>query len=204
MRPFVAVFAVLAFLLAGCREAAPDDSGALVLRIYDVPKGTARPLMATLKDAFWMGDKNQNVGRSAVTPDGKLAVLATPGVQSGVETLVEEATKHPLVVEQTIELRYWVLLGRPAASPQPLPPGLKEVEPALAEIQRTLGPQSFTVAEHVRLSSINDSDGRVDSGDLHVDQKAAQVSERVYAQIGIHYAKGEAIDTRVRLEPDRI
>ncbi len=87
--------AVLAVLANGCRSGPPEDTNALVLRTYDVPKGSARAFLATFKDTFWMGGKADGsdqklVGRAAITPDGRLAVLATPNVQPGVQTLVDE------------------------------------------------------------------------------------------------------------------
>jgi hypothetical protein len=75
-----------------------------------------------------MGENN-NIGRAVVTPDGRLAVLATPTVQTGVQALVDEIAKHPPTFEQTVELHYFLVLGKPAASVQPLPPGVSEIAP---------------------------------------------------------------------------
>jgi hypothetical protein len=197
------VAALVATLATGCRSAPPEDSAALELRTYDVPKGSARALVATLGDTLWMGDQKL-VGRAVVTPDGRLVVLAPRHVHAGVETLVAEVAKHPPTYEQSVELHYFVLLGKPAAAPTPPPPGLGEVQPALDEIVRSQGPQTFTVAQRVRLSSLNGDSGKVEADQIKIEQKAAQTSDGVDAIINIQFAKNDRLATRVHLTADRI
>src|SRR3954469_10191629 len=91
---FHSLLAIAALLLSGCRSAPQEDASALVLRTYDVPKGTARSLVSTLKEALWIGGTEQKTaGRAVITPDGRLAVLATPNVHAGVQALVDEVAK---------------------------------------------------------------------------------------------------------------
>jgi hypothetical protein len=203
MRPFQ-VFAalVLPAVLAACHSSPRDE--VIELRTYDVPKGTASSLVTTIKDVMWMGD-NKNIGRAVVTPDGRIAVLASPGVQMGVQTLVDEVAKHPPTSAQTVELHYFLMLGKPAATPQPPPPGVAEIQPALDEIVRSQGPQTFTVAQRVGLSSLHDEEGRLDNFEakLEIRQVAVQTSEGVYAKLGIRW-KDDKVETRVQLAPDRM
>ena len=196
--------AALVAVFAGCHSAPKEDTDALVLRTYDVPKGSARSVVATLTDTFWMGEQQKRLGRAAITPDGRLAVLASQNVQVGVQTLVDEITKHPPTYDQSIELHYFVLLGKPAASPQPPPVGVSEIQPALDEIARSQGPQTFTLAQRVRLSSLNGDDGKVETEQLKVTQKAAQTNDGVDAIIGIQFAKTDKLETRIHLGADRI
>jgi hypothetical protein len=202
------VVALLAGFSSACRAAPPDDTNALVLRTYDVPKGSARAFISTFKDTFWMGGKSDGsemklIGRAAITPDGRLAVLATPNVQAGVQTLVDEVAKHPPTYEQSIELHYFVLVGKAAASPQPPPAGVSEIQPALDEITRSQGPQTFTLAQRVRLTSQNGDEGKVEAEQLKIYQKTAQTNDGVDANILIEFAKNR-VDTRVHLGSDRI
>jgi hypothetical protein len=196
--------------LAACRSTPPPEQ-ALELRIYDVPKGTAGALATTLKDVTWLGEVaggatgGRNIGRAVVTPDGRLAVLATPAVQAGAQTLVDEVTTHPPQAEQSVELQYFIVYGKPAPSPQPLPPGGAEIKPALDEIVRAQGPQTFTIAQRVRLTSLHDEEGRLDDVDakLEIRQQPVQTNDGVYAKLLIRW-KADKIETKVRLAPDRL
>jgi hypothetical protein len=195
--------ALLAVLTTGCHSPPTEDTNNLVLRTYDVPKGSARAVVSTLGDTFWMGDQKL-VGRASITPDGRLAVLATQNVQGGVQTLVDEITKHPPTFEQSIELHYFVLLGKPAASPQPPPAGVSEIQLALDEIARSQGPQTFTLAERMQLSSLNGDDGKAETDQLKISQKAAQTNDGVDARVAIQFAKNDKLETRVHLAAERI
>jgi hypothetical protein len=202
--------AALIAILNGCHSAPAEDKDSLVLRTYDVPKGSARSVVSTLDATFWMGEQQRRLGRVSMTPDGRLAVLASQNVQTGVQALVDEITKHPPTYEQSIELHYFVILGKPAASPQPPPAGASEIQPALDEIVRSQGPQTFTLTERVRLSSVNGDDGKVETEHVKIWQKAAQTNDGVDALVGIQLAKseksafGDRIETRVNLGADRI
>ena len=200
----------LLMLLAACHS--PPHDEAIELRTYDVPKGTASLLVSAFKDVMWMGE-NKLVGRAIVTPDGRLAVLATPGVQAGVQSLVDEVTKHPplAATDPTVELHYFLVLGKPAATAQPYPAGVDEIKEGLDEIVRGQGPQTFTLAQRAALRSLNDDDGRLDNvaGDKHdgakldIKQKAARTSDGIYARISIRW-NDDNVDTRVHLAPDKI
>jgi hypothetical protein len=189
--------------LAACHS--PPPSEAMELRTYDIPKGSATSLLYTFKDVMWMGDKNQNVGRAVLTPDGRLAVLATPGVQAGVEALVEEVKKHPPAADQTVTLHYFLVLGKPTPSAAPYPAGSGEIKEALDEIVRSQGPQAFTVAERVGLSSLHNEEGRLDNTEakLEIRQVAVQTSDSTYAKLSVRW-KDDKVETRVHLAPDRV
>lgn len=202
--------AALVSVFIGCHSTPKEDTDSLVLRTYDVPKGSARSVIATLDATFWMGEQQRRLGRVSTTPDGRVLVLASQNVQVGVQTLVDEITKHPPAFEQSIELHYFVVLGKPASSPQPPPAGVSEIQPALDEIVRSQGPQTFTLTQRVRLSSVNGDDGKVETEQVKVWQKAAQTNDGVDALVGIQLAKsdksafGDRVETRVTLGGDRI
>ena len=206
----VPVLAALIAVFTGCHSAPKEDTDSLVLHTYEVPKGSARSVVATLDATFWMGEQQRRLGRVSITPDGRLLVLAPQNVQAGVQTLVDEITKHPPTFEQSIELHYFVVLGKPAASPQPPPAGVSEIQPALDEIVRSQGPQTFTLTQRVRLSSVNGDDGKVETEQVKIWQKAAQTNDSVDALVGIQLAKsdksvfGDRVETRVTLGGDRI
>jgi hypothetical protein len=199
----------LAFVLvlvgaAGCRSAPPEDGNAMVLRIYDVPKGTARPLLFSLKDALWLDDTKKNIGRSTLTPDGRIAVLAPANIQVGIEDLVHGLGKNPPPPEQTIDIHYFVLLGKPVASAAPPPPGVAEIQPAIDEIVRSQGQQAFTLAKRVSLAALSDEDGRLDGEELEIRQRCTQTGDDVFGMLEIRYGKTDKITTRVHFAKDRI
>lgn len=205
MRPLFLIFLAITLSLCACQKPAPE-SNPIELHTYDVPKGSIRPLLTTFKDGFWVDDKTPPVGRATMTPDGRLMVVAPHNMQAGVQALVDEVAKHPPVADSTIELHYWLVMGRPSASPGPVTPGMKEVQPALEEIARTQGPQTFTLIQHVQLSSLQDEWGKAEAspGDtagskLVISQHALQSSDAVFAQVEIHYGKNDAVETRVNL-----
>jgi hypothetical protein len=194
----------LALVLHACHSPPPSET--MELRTYDIPKGSATSLLYTFKDVMWMGDKNQMVGRAVLTPDGRLAVLATPGVQSGVEALVEEVKKHPPpAADQTVTLHYFLVLGKPAPSATPYPAGSGEIKEALDEIVRSQGPQTFTVAERAGLSSLHSDEGRLDNVEakLEIRQTAVQTNDTTYAKLSVRW-KDDKVETRVHLAPDRV
>ncbi|MGH7282041.1 MAG: hypothetical protein ACRELY_10990 [Polyangiaceae bacterium] len=205
MRSLLVVLLAVAALCA-CQKAPIAESNPVELHTYDVPKGVARPLITTFKDAFWVDDKTPPVGHATMTPDGRLLVVAPRNVQAGVQTLVDDVAKHPPVVDSTVELHYWMVMGHPSAAPGPISPGMKEVEPALEEIAKTQGPQNFTLIQHVQLSSLQDEWGKAEAspGDtagskLVISQHALESNDMVFARVEIHYGKNDAIETRVNL-----
>ncbi len=213
MKILTSITLAAAVFLPSCRSAPPPEPG-LELRLYDVPKGTAVSLAATVKDVLWMNEytggasAGKAVGRAVATPDGRLAVLATPNVHAGVQALVDEVVKHPQAQtpsDQSIEIHYFIVYGRPAASAQPIPPGAAEIKPALDEIARTVGPQTFTVAQHAQLTSLQGDDGKLTDSEaqLEIHQKPTQTNEGVFAMIGVNW-KSYKLETKVRLAPDKI
>ncbi len=203
MRLRLALVLAALLLAAGCRPSPPADD-ALVLRIYEVPKGTARPVLQSMKDAFYLDDTKKNVGRASLTPDGRIAVLAPANMQVGVRDLVEGVEKSPPKPEQTIELHYFVVVGTPSASAAPPPDGVTEIQPALDEINRSQGPQKFTLAKRIGLAAMSDEEGRLNGDELEIRQRCSQTSDSVYALLTVRYGKTDKLETRVQLAKDRI
>jgi hypothetical protein len=203
MRPFHLLPFVL--LLTGCPKGSTADANPLELHTYEVPKGTVRGLETVVKDVFWVADKTPPVGRATITPDGRLAVVAPHNMQAGVQELVDQVAKSPPSLEPTIELHYWLVLAHPAAAVSPAPPGTKEIETALAEIQRSIGPQTFSGIQKVDLATLSDETGRIEGQDLKVEQQAVQTSDGVFATIRIDLVRNPGrLSTRVHLKPDQV
>jgi hypothetical protein len=208
MRPsYAPMFALLSlslFSLAACQKGS-GDANPLELHTYAVPKGAARSLETVVKDVFYTGSGSPPLGRASITPDGRLAVVAPHAVQAGVQTLVDEVSKNPPAAEPTIDLHYWLVVGRPAPTPSAVPPDAKEIEGALAEIQRTNGPQSFTGFQHVDLATLNTMSGNIEDLNLKISQHAVQTEDGVVASVKIDLVKNPGrLDTMVHLVPDQV
>ncbi|MDP1829403.1 MAG: hypothetical protein Q8L48_39420 [Archangium sp.] len=179
----------------------------LVLRSYEVPNGAAQRLRSVLRELLWFGsegkDSNKYVGRADVGPDGRLIVLAPESVHEGVKTLVASVTANPLKEPGTVRLSYWVVVGTPGKSEVPLAPGLAEVAPALAELEKNDGPMSFTLVEKLQLGSLNGERGQLQGRDTNVRQFTSVVEGQLTADITLE-RMAQKMETRVRLEPGQI
>jgi len=192
---------LLLLLVFGCHPVSDDTT--LELRTYDVPKGTVRALSYSLQNTLYVNDQKA-VGRATVTPNGRLVVLAPRNIQANVQQLVDEVAQHPPTYENTIELHYWVIIGKPAASPQPPPAGAAEIQPALDEIVRAQGPQEFTIGHQFRLASLHDEKSAMEGDGLKVIQTAVQTNDGIYARILIDYHQHNKLETQMRLLPDKL
>ena len=129
-------------------------------------------------------------------------------MQSGVRALVDPQDRHQAPAaasDPTVELHYFLVVGRPGAATSPAPAALAEIEPALDEIVKSQGPQTFTLSERASLSSLHDEEGRLNNfGEelRRIKQVAVQTSDSIYAKISIRW-KTDKLETRVHLEPGR-
>lgn len=122
--PLKTPLAVLLVALTSCfpyERGAPEPTAPgsvpsnLVLRSYEVPNNGAAQVVNALKTLLWFGadgkDSQKFIGRADVSPDGRLIVMATEGVQAGVKSLVESLSKTPVQPKPivTVEFNYWVV-----------------------------------------------------------------------------------------------
>ncbi len=193
--------------VAGAASNAPTD---LVLRTYDVPNDGAAQLRSVLKDLMWFGsggqdNKGQAVGRADVGPDGRLVVLASEGVQEGVQALIAQMAKAPAKARPTIEVSYWFVLGTPTtAKDAARPAALGEVAAALSEIEKADGPQQFTLQEKLSVSSLTGEYASVEGRSWKVGQTASATAGGVSAELRLSTSGPQHIDTRVKLAPAQI
>jgi hypothetical protein len=215
MEPFVKTLCTAVLLLtAACHlgesssPASPTPAGGipsnLVLRTYEVPGGAAAQVRAVLKDVFWIGsdgkDSNKFLGRSDIGPDGRLVVMASEGVQDGVQTLIESLGKHPPKPAPTIDTTYWVVFATPGKGGGALPPGLNEVAPALQQIEKSDGPQQFTLGEKLVLTQISGEAARIFGRETEVRQTASVTGNAISTEISLE-RRAQRIETRVNLTP---
>ncbi len=175
----------------------------LVLRSYDVPNGGAEQLRQVLKTLLWIGsdgkDSQKYVGRAEVGPDGRLVVMAAEGVQAGVKSLIESIAKNPPKAPARYALSYWFVFATPGKGAAP-GANLAEVGDALAEIEKTDGPQEFSLTEKVTVSSTAGESAHVEGHQVKVRQMVGDSSGSISAELSLR-VRSQNLDTRVALTP---
>jgi hypothetical protein len=200
----------VALLFSACdlgRSAPAADTFAtkLQLRIYEVPGGAAPQIRSVLKDVFWFGndnkDSNKYIGRADVTPDGRLAVLASDGVQEGVKALIDSLATHPPAPNPTVRLTFWVVTGTPVKS-HVEPPATPDISEALAEIEKNDGPQQFVVAEKMSATALSGEKSIVTGRETKIYSTATATAapQSINADLSFERA-GNRMETRMRLQP---
>lgn len=142
----VARLATLALLpiLAACH---PSDGGhassSMTLKMYEVPPAQTSELINSLdkvlsKDAYVSG-----------AGPGKLLVYAPADAQASIESAIaalrDSTPAHATPVQ--VELHAWIINAEPGNGPDD--PALKELDPSLAALRQTMGPNSFHLEQAV-------------------------------------------------------
>jgi hypothetical protein len=178
----------------------------LVLRTYDVPGDGAAQVRAVLKDVFWIGsdgkDSNKYLGRAEVAPNGRLAVMASEGVQEGVKAFIDSLAQKPPKPAPTLETTYWLVFGTPGQSAAPSP-ALGEVASALQQIEKADGPTEFTLGEKLTMTQVSGEMAKVQGRDAQVRQSASSNGTVISAELSLE-RMGQKFETRVNLTPGQI
>jgi hypothetical protein len=138
--------------------------------------------------------------------DGNLLVLGSVVVQAGVAELVDDVVKHPVPPSRTVELKYWLVVGRPQAKAE-IPADIDpEIRPALQEIAKRSRPQGFSSIERVSIASNTGQEGRAIAPNVEVRQTAWDNVDHVDANIEIKLMDKDhrnQLQTRVDLAQDQ-
>jgi hypothetical protein len=147
----LAVIAVAIFLLQqiGLRR----DS--VTIRGYPVAPEIAAEMRSALADALTTPSKDgAPLGRVSLTADGRLLVVAPESVQRGVQRLLAEVAANKPSPTPALHFEIWMISAAPGTpTTSDNDPGLVEVGPALADIQRTRGPLRFELIEKLALQA---------------------------------------------------
>jgi hypothetical protein len=114
----------------------------MTLRSYEVRPEIATEVDAALSSALAFPVSS---GHVTLSPSGQILVTATPSVQKGVEQILREVASRKPAATPSIRFEAWLVTasaGEPIGSPN-----LKEVEPALRELERSRGPTRFELLE---------------------------------------------------------
>ncbi len=210
---------LVAAVFGGCRDrviqiappATPvsaDHTSAevLVMRTYGVPPGSANRLQSVLSSLFF-GVKDKVAAKATLGPNGELVVVAPIGIQTGVEALLERMkTSAPPSPPPTVEMDYWLVLGRPAKERKD-GPGLSAVKQALDAIESANGPMEFIRHDHIQLKSMTDHEGHARGVYTEAIQVVTVFEDTIVANVTLHptFLRSRLIfETRIQLAPGKL
>ncbi|WAS99145.1 hypothetical protein [Nannocystis punicea] len=167
---------------------APAESDAPLLRTYTVPPEQARSIEQALASALSSGKDLPPLGTVERLPDGRLVVVAPPGIQDGVAALVAglDTAKAPPV--RTAEFDYWIVVGEPAQTAEGVD-AVPDIAPALQAIVGAQGPMRFRLHESMHLSSLIDDRAEADGSRMRARQTVSEVGGRLVADLDISVAQ---------------
>ncbi len=216
MSPRIVVWCALTLLLAACHIPSASDQN-WVLRSYDVPPDDAMALLVHLKDLFILskgddkGGGYSQLARASISPNGRLVVVGSQELQTGVADLVATMASHPAPKPRTVDSNYWLVTGKPVKGEPIIPPELAAVAPALRQLAQQTGPQEFALWEELHVVS-GGFEAEVSGRHANVRQTAfpavgsndVLLDTRIVAnRINEHLSGPNEIKTKVRVASDQ-
>jgi hypothetical protein len=196
------MFLMLGALLFSCQR--PESGDPITLRTYEVPSGQGAQLRGLLNMAFVTGDKAPPTAKATLTPDGRLVVVGPEKIQEGVSALVNELANKPAATPPTVQIEYWLVLGKPG-QPQEPTGALKTVAPALQTIESQDGPLELHLLEHLQARSISSDEAQTNGAHVRVRQNATVLGGKILADLSIHSLEGpSALDTRLEIPQGKL
>ncbi|WP_434427889.1 hypothetical protein [Nannocystis pusilla] len=170
--------------------AEPATSDEPLLRTYAVPPEQSRSIEQALASALSSGKDLPPLGTVERLPDGRLVVVAPPGIQDGVAALIAglDPSKAPPV--RTAELDYWIVVGEPAQAAEGVDT-VPDIAPALQAIVASQGAMRFRVHESMHLSSLVDDRAEADGARMWARQTVSEVSGRLVADLELSVAQSK-------------
>lgn len=160
------------------------DADEPLLRTYAVPPEQSRSLERALASALSTGKDLPPLGTVRRLPDGRLVVVAPPGIQDGVAAMLRDLDPNKAPPVRTAEFDYWIVLGEPADAAQGVD-AIPDIAPALQAIAESQGPMKFGLLEQMHLSSLIDDDGEADGNRMQARQVVTEVGGRLVADIDL-------------------
>ncbi len=217
--PFIIAGAALLAAPTGCKEkhtetkhvptaattAAKAKEPPLTLQSYDVPKNQGGQVRQILGKVFY-GVKDKVAARAALSPDGQLVVVAPATIQSGVKTLIDKMAKRKPPRPASVEVTYWLVVGRPAAKTSSVPE-LAKVKPALQTITSSQGEMEFALLERLKVRSLADHTGRTRGTHAQLRQTISLVSGKIVGDLNIQVVSGKSrsqLETHVALDESKL
>jgi len=177
------------------------DDVQVVLRSYDVPAGQGQQVNAILSSVFH-GVKDKVAARAALTPDGQLVVVAPPGIHEGLQALLAKMKGRKPVAPPSVEISYWLLVGRPAPSVD-LSGFPAEIEPAVKALVDAQGPMELALLEKLTVRSLSDARGQAAGRYVRAEQIASVSDDKIVADLDLAI-QASRFETRVSIPTGKL
>ncbi len=192
----------------------------LVMKTYEMPAGYGAKLRPILSKVLKQGKDKEPVGRAALTPDGRIVLVAPAGIQAGVQALLDDVkrAKKPFVPPPTIAMTYWILVGRSGPDPNEQQCGkfgqrcleggdneLWKVLDPIVNKYSSLGGIHFKLFEKLRLRSLDSEMAKAKGHTARVFQTASASGGKVMADVNIylHRHAENTVNTRLQFAPEQ-
>ncbi len=198
--------AALLAALAGCHPTAPTppqpstaEEPVAELRVYKVPAAFQGELRGVIAKLLWRGRNVPELGSAAIGPDGTLLVTAPPAFHAGVADLVARMEKSNPAPPPTLEMQYWMLLGRAAAAPTPSDRFDGAIRTTVERLQAEHGPMDLRLVERMQVRSLSGVEAEAEGASTRVRQSASVRGESVLAEIQFMPGEGREFRTSLQL-----
>jgi hypothetical protein len=142
----LALLAAAIFLLNARIGQRPD---LVTIRSYPVAPEIAGEMRSALAEALSTATER---GRVSLTSDGRLLVTAPESLQRGVESILSEVAAKQPAPTPSIHFEIWLVSAAPGtATRSENGPGLMDLSPVFADLQKSQGPLQFDLIEKVAL-----------------------------------------------------
>lgn len=178
----------------------PPPPNPPVLATYEAPGPIADKVAGVLR--LLVAEGENPLGRVASLPGGRIVVVAPASIQDGVRNFLETVRNGPVPPPPAaVRLRYWLVLGRPAAQPAGLE-RLGEAAPAMEAVMGATGPLDVRLLDRVELISLENKHGMAQGRRSEITQRVARTENGFFADLRI--GTRARLDTRVLLEPGKL
>ena len=188
--------------LAPAPAPAVDAQPDMIMKSYSLPEGHTDRTYSVINSLLAWGDNP--VGRVSQGPNNTVVVIAPAGIHSGIAALLESIQETPPEKSpSSIEMHYWLVAGKAhvdgsrASVPAELKATLDEVRAAQGR------PMDFELVEEVSVLSFDGERASTDGRDSFVSQRLNLLDGYVMAELKIGTQRGQQVETRVRLAPER-
>jgi hypothetical protein len=154
------------------------------LESFDVPAGHRQQVGEMLKSLL-----QPQKARVNISPDGRLLVMAPRGMHKQIRAALTPLMNKPIPGASRLKLTYWMVKAVPGgagSAAAPPGPGLGEIAPALAEVEKATGPAQMTLLERIVLRSTSGEHASTEARNFTVKHEVSIVEGRVVGRVYIH------------------
>ncbi len=166
--------------------AAPTEpTPAVEMKAYEVPGLGAPELASVLTRVLHRGRDVPAHGKVTAMNEGRVLVVAPPGIHAGIATLCEDLATETPSAPKTVEISYWIVYADSAEVTDTS--AVPAVADALTEIARIGRPSRFTLAEQVSMSSLVNTEAKSSGKLARFEQVASVNGDTVVADLEIEF-----------------